>query len=97
MKRCPVVCILTDSDKFVEDLRAVSPNIYEFRENGSNGKRTLRASVNEIMLYFPHLSSCFHKIHYRSFFHEILEVNGATRSVTGICWTWHPSNGTPFL
>jgi len=74
-----------DSDKFVEDLCAISLNIYEFCENGYNGKRTLRTSFNEIMSYFSNLSSFFHKIHYRSSFHEILDVNDATRSVTEIC------------
>jgi hypothetical protein len=92
MKLCPVACVLSDSDKFVEDLRAVSPNIYEFCENG---KRTLRTSVNEIMSYFPHLSSCFHKIHYRSFFHEILEIMALQEvrlefAGPGILATGHP-------
>ena len=97
MKCCPVVCVLPDSDKFIEDLRAVSLSSYVFCENDYNGKRTLRTSVNEIMSYFPHLSSCFNKIHYsRSLIHEFLNVNGATRSVIGICWTWYLSNGTPF-
>jgi hypothetical protein len=90
---CPVLCGLPDSDKFVEDLRAISLNIYEFCKNCYNWKRTVRKSVNET--YFLHLSSCFDKIHYRgNIFHEILNVNGATRSVIGICWTWCPSNRT---
>jgi len=96
VKCCPVVCVLPNSDKCIEDLRAVSLNIYEFCKNGCIGKRTLRISVNEIMSYFLHLSSCFNKIHYRrSLIDEFLNVDGATRGVTGICWTWHPSNGTP--
>jgi hypothetical protein len=95
MKCCPVVCVLPDSDKFIEDLRAISLIIYEFCENYYNGNRTLRKSVNEILSYFPHLSSSCNKIHYRSLIHEFLNEGGA-RSVIGICWTSRLSNGTPF-